>query len=96
MRFIVTSEGPEHLACASRQWHLKDPPAEGSSVWVPELGRAIRADRVYPGNAIHSLGTRKDVEALLEAPGTPWVDHRKQVIEEQAKNIAAQQMANAA
>ena len=81
MRFIVTSEGPEHLMCASRPWLLEQPPMEGSPVWVPELGRAIRADRVYP-DEIHSLGTTKDVEALLAAPDTPWVNHRQYVDEE--------------
>lgn len=82
MRFIVVAIHPDRRS-VSRNWTVQAP-VEGSPVWIPELRRQLRADRV-DGPTILSYSAPETVEELLSAPNTPWVDHKKYTDEEARK-----------
>ena len=79
MRFIAIGAGPGNKS-ASRPWEA-DVPAVDSHVFVSELARDIRVDR-REDECFHAYVSPKEVDALLGAPGTPWVDHVRHASEE--------------
>ena len=86
MRWIMTSADPERRVAVSREWLLNELPKEGAKVWVPELNREVRIDRFYD-HEFHTVVGAGDVDTILSAPGTAWVDH-KDYVDEQARNAA--------
>lgn len=86
MRWIMTSVDPERRASASKEWLLNELPKEGARIWVPELGRELRIDRLYD-HEFHTVVSAGDVDTILRAPGTTWVDH-KDYADEVARNAA--------
>lgn len=86
MRWIMTSADPERRVAVSKDWLLKEPLTEGAKIWVPELNRQVRVDRLYD-HEFHTVVSAGDVDTILKAPGTTWVDH-KDYVDEMARNAA--------
>lgn len=86
MRWIMTSADPERRVAVSKEWLLNELPKEDAEIWVPELDRQVRVDRLYD-HEFHTVVSAGDVDTILKAPGTTWVDH-KDYADEMARNAA--------